>query len=497
MKKKEFMICMNRNSNYFGRELERIMTVSGTKNYVIAEALKYDVSYISKWISGKSLPAKKNAEKVCSVIAASVMAEADSAAVAEMMKQYGVTEPGRLEYTICESLTGAYYVASGSESREKYLNNSTLMAGGAAGDVFLSDYAAGLDTSGPVDAVVMADLFSLDSVSKLRMAGIKNQRFSIEGIRKDIRLTYIVDISSLRGDRIYDVILFIHLLTHFSRTSSRIFYSQEAQGKVLLAVKGEYAGISVLAGNRVLCTTATSERNAVEKMYSLIEGEADPDRRLFFSPSMEELLISHEYLRAILSHDLKWLAGHITEQFLAPDVFLNMLERVWSDDEELKKEALTAYEVTRRAASKKGMRVMIYDTALTDFLLTGEIDFFNRRVVLSPEERREQLIYMKKMSCGVNDRIQVKMIKGGFSDDFKYITNPCFFLSESVELIRLNNGIHENNLLIVQDKQFEKIMHDFYEEIWNNRTDVVISDLEMIEEKMDNIIESADILAGC
>lgn len=47
--------------NRFSTLLEHLMSVTALKHYVVAQALQYDVSYISKWIGGKALPAEKSA----------------------------------------------------------------------------------------------------------------------------------------------------------------------------------------------------------------------------------------------------------------------------------------------------------------------------------------------------------------------------------------------------------------------------------------------------
>ena len=54
--------------NRFSKLLEQLMMKADLKNYTLAQELQYDVSYISKWVSGRMLPAEKRSEKVLHVI---------------------------------------------------------------------------------------------------------------------------------------------------------------------------------------------------------------------------------------------------------------------------------------------------------------------------------------------------------------------------------------------------------------------------------------------
>ena len=55
---------METEKNRFSQLLERLMNLGEIKNAALAKALQYDVSYISKWVSGRMLPAEKNKRNV-------------------------------------------------------------------------------------------------------------------------------------------------------------------------------------------------------------------------------------------------------------------------------------------------------------------------------------------------------------------------------------------------------------------------------------------------
>lgn len=485
---------MDKKSNYFGRELERALLVSGVKNYTVAKALNYDVSYISKWISGKMLPSKKNADRICAAAAQTICSQISEEKMEEMAKQYGVAaDTDRLTEALTAGFADAYYISAGITNREKYVNNASLKTHPSGNGPLLLDFLNEIDKDRSVDAAVMADFFSLEHAVKLQLAGISQQRFCISRKREDVHLCFMIDMEKLRGDRVYDVILLIHLLTHYSLTDFHLYSSREAAGKLLLAVSGEYCGVTALSGQQYLCTTSARDSRVSKELYDNLLMEADPDQQLFFPAEMEDLLLSHEYIRSLLSQDLKWLAGHLTEHFLEPEIFDKAACQIWSDDSVMRKEAEKFYQMTLRTAEKNGLALMIYDTALTNFILSGEVDFFNHKVILSPEDRKKQLRYMKQLLLTA-DKLKVKMIRGGFSDDFKYITNPCIFLSESVQMLRLENRIYRNNILLVQDKSMQEIFQTFFDEIWNNREDVVLSDRKSLQLKLKNLMESADLL---
>lgn len=57
-----------KDKNRFSILLEHLMATAELKNSILAKAVQYDDSYISKWISGKLLPTEKNHENTLQAI---------------------------------------------------------------------------------------------------------------------------------------------------------------------------------------------------------------------------------------------------------------------------------------------------------------------------------------------------------------------------------------------------------------------------------------------
>lgn len=478
----------------FSIQLEHLLLQAGIKNATLADALNYDISYISKWITGSALPSRKNIERVLTAVSTLAADQTDPATRESLRTAIGVSDDEALRDFVSDSLRDAYYDTIGESGASQYLHNATLRVKPQGQLPLLGDLSSGLNSGVPLQIAVFADLFSLERSIRLSMAGIQQQHFRMQGEHPDLTVDYIIDLNTLSDNSIYDVILLIHMMTGFSAANFHIYHSEEARGKLLIAVKDEFAGISLLTGNgQTLCTTLTREKKRATEVYDAIYNQIDPDRLIFLTTDMKSLLLNLEYFRNLLSQDLRWLVGHVTEHFLPESLFRPLLDRCFEADPAAKAEAERAYQLTSGILQKSRARIMLYRLALADFMISGELDFFNHKITLPPTERHQVLCHIRDLIRHMTpDRI--KLVKEGFSDDFKYITNPCMFLSESASYLRLENGRYKDNLLLIKESLAQKKFDAFFETIWTEQTDAVISDHSSILLKLDSLIDTAGLL---
>ena len=76
------------NNDTFGILLDQLLYISNQKKSTIAKELGYDISYISKWISGKNLPTSKNINKVCKSISNFIVKSLDTISYEDMINYY-------------------------------------------------------------------------------------------------------------------------------------------------------------------------------------------------------------------------------------------------------------------------------------------------------------------------------------------------------------------------------------------------------------------------
>lgn len=481
-------------NNCFGQKLGQLLVAADIKNLTVAQNLKYDVSYISKWISGKAVPSKKNIESIANLVCSLVINNGSSAFKNQIRKEYNVDDDGLLRDALKRDLLAAYHETVGDFDYSKYVNNASVVIRPEGQYPLLQDYAKSVDTAKPVEIAILADLFSLDHMSKLLLAGMEEHHFRVTRERSDIHLHFILDIEQLDGHSVYDVILFIHMLTNYSLLDFTLSQSKAAKGKLMFSVIKHYAGISMLTDNgQILCTVSSRDREVGHSIYDNIITYESPDQNLFSSLTLASMLETHEYMQLLLEKNNRWLVGHMMELFITKDLFDRLLEREFSEDNLARKEASRAYLIAQNLFAREDVFIMIYNSALTNFMLSGELDFFNKKVVLDAKERKVQLEHFKDL-LDVQSDLRIKMISGGFSDDFRYITNPCIFLSDSINYLRLENNYYDKNILLIRDNKLREIFNTFYDKIWIDRQDVVVSERQLILEQLDNLINAAGLL---
>ena len=118
--------------NRFSILLEHLLEVAEVKNYTLAKRLQYDVSYISKWVSGRMLPAKKTEKRVMEGISACVVDEATDDGRNLLLREYSVSIPSDLKAAIYDNLIAEYdYLQEELDSGEARIGPYTDFLGRA------------------------------------------------------------------------------------------------------------------------------------------------------------------------------------------------------------------------------------------------------------------------------------------------------------------------------------------------------------------------------
>ena len=345
----------------------------------------------------------------------------------------------------------------------------------------------------PLSVAMIGDIFLFSDIEKILFAGINEKQSYFEGIYDKTQFNLLINISRLDGKNVYDVLFFIHMLAHYSNLTLNVYNSETATGKMIYSFGDKYGGISIYnAIGQNLCLIETDDKETIVGLNSLIMAEIRPENCLFKDENMKHMLEEGIYIRMLLSNEQKWLLGCVTEHLLPPQVLKKCLPQCTELSENVSKNIEQTNLLINKLMNNKDVKIVIYDTAVEEFVTKGEVDFYNHKITLPLKERLETLLYIKNLL--VRDSVQMRLVHEGFSYDFRYASNPCFFLTEGISCLKLGNKLFEHNLKRILLPSLNRIFHSFYDEIWSNRLDVVVESKDEILLEMEKWIKQLELL---
>jgi hypothetical protein len=428
--------------------------------------VQYDLSYISKWLSGKMLPSEKNVDEVIENIISCILSS-DQVKLAE---EYGCKKE-ELENIMIADLKEAY-----EKSRPKTIMDRFQAVQSTADVMRLIDKK--LADAKTIIAVL--DIFSLAHENRLVLAGIKDGHF-VKNTHAD-EYSMIISINS--GDCVYDSIFLIHMLTSFSGINFNLYNNSLATGKLIYSVDDSTISAFVFPGNKDFI--AVGELGDGKKIRQNISPFIDQQNLIFRKSKIQDMIENREYIQTMISTNIRWVLGHATELLLPQQVFEELIA-----DQSNQAEYHRLYSLSQSILRNPATKVMIYESVMANLAVDGILDFYNQPVQLNPQQILCCLDYYMNLS---EMGAEIKLIDGGFSDDFRYITNPCLFLSDSICYLRLENNRYEDNILLLNDRGVKELFDQFFDTVWMKREDVVTSEQELIREKMKHYHVSAEIL---
>lgn len=461
--------------NRFSRLLEHLMLTAEIKNYTLAQDLQYDVSYISKWVNGRILPAEKVEKKVLAGISRCVVASASPEQQQDLMEDYQVSSSQDLETAIYDNLQAEYNYVKDLQSR---LGTNIAPKTFYFAELPLSQYL--LKMHHPVlrrvkslDIMSVMDLMSMDHEYRIQIGQLDSNPCAASRMYPNVHFSMLIDLHSRKLDYIYDTIFLINMLTDLSHVDFRLYSDIQARGKAIFAVKDDFSISGMLISrNKCISVTASEEPDNCNILYHNIEGLCNREPMLFRKTTMQDMLSEHDYARTILSPRLRWLFGHMTEHFLPDSLFETLLDQLPPSTplDEMRK----MHSLTQTIVEKSPIQLVLYESALSDLAVSENLDFFNCKLHMTAAQRLQYMTHLLSLfeKC---ENLEIRLIHGRIISDSQYISNPCMFLSDVISYLRLDNCA-QSSLLLVNQPDMQDIFDHFYEEVWNNCKNVVISD---------------------
>ena len=137
---------------------------------------------------------------------------------------------------------------------------------------------------------------------------------------------------------------------------------------------------------------------------------------------------------------------------------------------------------------------MIYESAFSNFVVTGELDFFNYKVKLSVQQQFRYMEYLLELSENC-ENLDYRLIYGQFVSDFEYIDNQCIFLTDTISYLCLKSSAKRNGMLVINRADMQKVFEQSFEEFWNYGDSVIISDKAEIISYIQHVLHGIKMIS--
>lgn len=470
----------------FGKNIEALIQLTGQKNYSLAKELGYDVSYISKWISGSMLPASKNIKTICEKTAKFIVDNMTENHKSEILKYYELDinnynhDEDLIEF-IQNMLKDSYLYSSDKKANKNYIKVSNENVGTCNSLLYIKPrlLKKHLDegimelTTKEVrnDVILLADLFSLGKDDRVHIAGIRRGS-TTKTTMNNVRMRFLISFDENAPDIIFNTILFMNMIKIYSNIDLTFYSCKHSQYSLTSVVKDNNFTYSVYTDTKqCLFTNISQDKKVVQDMYESLEDMIDTRSRItFLKKTPKDMILEKNYIEYMIGRDLKWLIGNMSELFMPSDLFLEIGKLVFGESKEIINELKKIDAILQNAVYKSNIQILIYENSIREYISNGRLSFFNTTITLSLDQRQRHIEYMESL-LKENSNIDIKLINGNLIDDFKNKENPTAYLSRNINIIKGNFNEYsegENKYLIVRDNRLENIFKRFFKEVWES-----------------------------
>lgn len=459
--------------NRFSVLLEHLTSMANLKNYTIAKAVQYDESYISKWISGKLLPAEKNHEIIFQNISECIVSSLNPDTIPLFLQEYQVRDLRDLQTAIYDNLESEYiYVkelrsSTGSEVPPKisYYPELTL-------DQFIFKMKhPSLRKVQSLNIYAMVDILNIDVNYQMMIAELNGLHNDRGLVLPGVHFSLMINLDAPDLSSAYIAGFLTNVLSNLSNIDFDLYCGSQAQKKMVFAIKDIYSVSGMLVDqSHCLSVTTIEDASLSTELFHKIRLLCSKEALLIRKTTIENMIRNHEYEHSLFAQNLSYILGHFTEHFLPDDLYEELFNKYCSVFTSLKPETLKRlHSITAQLLRCAHIKVMVYTSAFNDFTVTGELDFYGFRIQLTPEQRLRYIKHIDEMRQN-NARLELKILPNGILSDYQHIPRPTLFLSEDFTYLRFEKNTPEYNICIPNKIVLNKIFEEFYTELWDSNT---------------------------
>lgn len=464
----------------FGALLSQLLAASRLKSYVLASHLNYDVSYISKWVTGSTLPAAKHIHPICREIAVIILDNADDAAMDELFAFFPAADRDALEAAISQSLLVAYQRSNekkggqtksllpSDENNSRTVVNPRLQQQYMRFDPSVVSSEHQFDTAGKAGLVMMVDLFALSKEDKLRIARVNEDENFVEYMSGG-ELHYLISLNMELADDAFDALLITYLLNNAAGFDLTMSNYKRAICPLLYVLRNYCMHLSIMLPNhRLILSDVSYDRQVVREMYdTLLSVEQSFAKPMVRSAGMEDITTGKQYVSFVISPNISLLISRMDEFLLPDDVFLELLEQT-NETDSRKDEIRNIHNLFKSALNTSGIRIAILDDEIRNYALNGIINFYGTELTVTLDQRERHIKHMMTLLKNKSCPLQIRIIDRSYLKDFDKEFAPCIYLSDLLCYVRLTSGEQHSRAYIIESDDLKNIYLRFMDHLFSN-----------------------------
>ena len=323
-----------------------------------------------------------------------------------------------------------------------------------------------------LDVMMATDILSLDHHYQMSLAELENSD-NVNVTQRSypgVRFSMMINLDVPHTNNIYNVQFIQNLLTNLSNVDFQLYICPQSQGKILFTVKGAYA-ISGMIMDEAHClsVTATEEPQHATALYDRLQSLCNQESLAVRRTTMQKMLHTNDYKQAAFAKHQRWELTHVTEHFLPDEVFDQLAEeycKIYQDADRNK--IKQTHVITNKILENMEIKLLLDEDGLHDFAITGIVDFFGRKMQLTPEQRLQCLEYARTIRDS-NPYLDFRVLHSK-KMAYKYrIASPTLFLSDSYCYMRIARSGPEYNLSVIEHASMGVIFRKYFDELWDNQ----------------------------
>lgn len=474
--------------NRFSRLLKYLLSFTNVKNYTLAKKLQYDVSYISKWVSGQKLPAEKNKDTVIRQISECVVEECCEETVEKLLQRYKVNNTVELKTAIFDNLEAEYNYVRELQNNLELNDTSGYLC---FPEMQMREYLKKihhpvLRRVSNLEIIEIIDLFAIDRCYWLSAAAGTGKIYVPEGKwYEDVHYTLVIDINLHMPLSIRDIYFFIEVLGRNSYIDFRFYISRYAVGKIVFSVKNEYIISCLLVGGDSCMSVMSSERRSnCQMIYKKLRTLYSSENALFRKTTIGNIL-AKEYVNMLFALRQQWIIGYMTEHFVPEDLLEEILPPFCADGTFDIDKLRNIHKIIRNVLREVRISILIDQDGLYELAVNNVLDFFNCKITLT---NRQVIRYLENLQALINDnsKSEIKIMRGGAVLEKDYKIRSCVFIGDSTSYLRLNTEY--NNLYLVNHPYMRESFEKMFSELWDDKRGICISGREEAGEMIKHIL---------